>query len=156
MPEGNPAVDLAELARDIAIEFHGLPTILRAHEISDEQWAQISVNPQFLAMAAEMKRTWDSAGNAKERVRMKASTAVEAMLPIILNDIASPATPLAQKTEALKLLAKLGELGETQREGGDAGERFHVTINLGAGAPPVTVSAAAPAMKTIDLEAKAP
>jgi len=139
MPETATAVDLAGLARDIAIEYLGLPAILRAHEIDDAQWEEISRNPEFQQMAAEMRRSWQSASNARERVKMKAGTAVEAMLPVVLEDIVQPTTPLIQKIEALKLLAKLGELGETRNEAGERGERFSVVINLGAGAPPVTI-----------------
>jgi hypothetical protein len=133
MPEVAPTVDLATLARDIAIEYLGLPAILRAHEISDDQWEVISRNAEFQAMAAQMRREWQSASNARERVKMKASTAVEALLPGFIEDIVNPAAPLAQKTEAIKLMAKLGEIGETVRDARDTGERISVTINIGEG-----------------------
>jgi hypothetical protein len=142
MPEVASAVDLAALARDIAIEYLGLPAILRAHEISDEQWELIARNPEFQAMAAQMRREWQAAGNARERVKMKASTAVEMLMPTIIESIVDPNVPLAQKNEAYKTLAKLGELGETQAER-TPGERFSVTINLGEGIKPLTVEATA-------------
>lgn len=143
MPDAAPddnLVDLANLARDIAIEYLGLPQILRMHEITDEQWAVISVNPQFVAMAGQMKRDWESAANVKERVRMKAATAVEALMPKMLEEIVDPRVSATAKNDIYKTLMKLGELEQTQADISAGGDRFQFTINFAPGiAAPVTI-----------------
>ena len=140
MPDPTPSVDLAALARDIAIEYLRLPQILAAHGISDEMWAEISANTQFINMAAQMKREWASASNAKERVKMKAATAVEALMPTMLEEIVKSTTPASQKNDIYKTMVKLGELEYGNKDLNPTGERFVFNLNIAPGvAPTVTV-----------------
>jgi len=151
MPDPETPVDLAALARDIAIEYLRLPQILTAHGISDEMWAEISANTAFINMAAQMKREWASASNAKERVKMKAATAVEALMPTMLEEIVKATTPASQKNDIYKTMVRLGELENTRADLNPTGERFVFNLNINPGGAP-TVTVETPPPKTIEGE----
>jgi hypothetical protein len=133
-------LDLARLAREIAMDMLDVPTILRLNEVTDQDWERIQNNPQFVSMLNAMARDFQSVQNTKERVKLKASTGVEAVLETILEDVVDRDIPLGQRIEAMKMLAKLGELGE-QKEGGGAGEKVSIQIHIGERAEPVVIDA---------------
>ena len=126
------AVDLAAVAREVAMDILPIEEIQRLHQLSDERWIEITQNHKFQHMLHSMQVEWNAASNVPERVKAKASTAVEALLEVYVRDIMDPGIPLAQRVEAGKFLAKLGELGEKNVFGAASGERFSITLNIGA------------------------
>lgn len=138
------AVDLAALAREIACDMFPLEDILQLHRLSDEQWVQIQDNAQFKRMLDEMVRDWQSATNTRDRMKMKAATGLESTLEIYIRDIADTSIPLAQRVEAGKFLARLGELdGNIAAVGAGAG----VTINIVTGSKPALTLTGAPVLE---------
>lgn len=140
------AVNFAALAREIAMDILPLGEILELHKLDEETWARIQGNKNFQDALAGLVRDWNSAGNVRERVKIKAATGLEAQLEIYVQDIGDPTIPLIQRVEAGKFLARLGELDS--REGGGAeGGGFHITLNIGTTQHRVDI---APPMRTIE------
>jgi hypothetical protein len=124
------AVNFAALAREIAMNILPVEDILRLHQLSDEEWQKIQGDMQFQAMLSGLVKEWESADNTRERVKIKAATALEAQLEVYVSDIADNSIPLAQRVEAGKFLARLGQLDGSRDAG--IGERFSIAINIGS------------------------
>jgi hypothetical protein len=125
------AVNLAALAREIAMDVFDVPKILEIHRLSDAEWQKISANQKFQEMLRGLVSEWQSATNTKERVRVKAATGLEMQLEIYIRDISDPKIPLAQRVEAGKFLARLGELDGSQIAAGGGGAAFQINLNIG-------------------------
>lgn len=125
------AIDFATLAREIAMDIFEVGDIIALHRLSDQEWQKISVHPKFVAMLADMQRTWNAAENTAQRIKVKAQTGLESQLEIYVRDIADPDIPLAQRVEAGKFLARLGELDGEHKLGRGEGGAFHITLNIG-------------------------
>lgn len=122
-PEEVFAVDLAALAREIAMDIFPPKQILELHRLTDDEWQRIQENPKFQSMLQEMITEWNSTTSTKERVKMKAATGLESILEIYIRDIADPGIPLIQRVEAGKFLGRLGELDGSHIGGGGGGGR---------------------------------
>jgi len=123
---------LVILAREIAKDMHPLETILEVNKIGVDQWETIQNNPRFQRLLESEIADWNSASNASERVRLKSIHFVEEVLPEFYARANDPRESLAAKTEVLKTVARFAGIGSSGGEIGGAGEKFTVTINLGA------------------------
>lgn len=123
------AVNLAALAREIAMDVLPTEKILEIHRLTDDEWARISANPQFQAMLANMIAEWQSASNTRERVKVKSATGLEMYLDQLINALADEDIPLVQRVEAAKFLARLGELESREGPGGPG---FSIVLNIGS------------------------
>lgn len=143
-PQLSRVVNLARLARDLAQDIFEPDQIRKSHNLNPEQFEQILEDPSFQKMLREMVLDWQSASGTAERVKVKAATAVEVALDSFFQDVTDRSIPLAQRTDALKALMKLGELGERDNVLGAAlGGGVSININLGLpgqGQPPKTVT----------------
>ena len=144
-------VNLARLARELAMDILPVEDVLRIHELDDSTWLRIQSDPSFQAMLASMVTDWHSADNAKSRVRTKAATAFEALIEVYVRDAMDTTIPLAQRVEVGKLLVKIGEL-ETVRDGKGDGTQVLIQINTGAQPDAVNV-VAGPAIEPRKLPA---
>src|SRR6188768_2695018 len=104
------AVDFAAVAREIAMDIMPLGEILKLHQLSDAEWTRIQDTPKFQEMLSGLVAEWNATKSVKDRVKTKASTGLESVLEIYIRDINDPTIPLAQRVEAGKFLARLGEL----------------------------------------------
>lgn len=141
-PETIFAVDFATLAREIAQDIFSVDQIVALHRLEDGEWQQIQAHPRFQSMLGEMQREWNCAANTRERVRVKAATGLETTLEVFISEINNAATPLVQRVEAGKFLARLGELGE-HAPGQLSGGQITIQIITGANSEPVNISAVA-------------
>lgn len=141
------AVDFATLAREIAQDILEISDILRIHRLSDEEWLRIQCHPRFIAILGDMTRQWNSASNTAERIKIKAQTGLETQLETFIADMGDPRIPLTQRTDAARLLARLGEL-DGHIGGIDAGGKFSITLNIGSTAVATDVTSTPP--KVID------
>lgn len=123
-------VNLARLARELAMDILPVNDVLRIHELDDSTWLKIQSDPKFQAMLSSMITEWNSADNTKARVRVKAATAFESLVEVYVRDAMDIGIPLAQRVEVGKLLVKIGEL-ESVRDGKDAGSQVLIQINTG-------------------------
>ena len=136
------AVDLASLAREIAMDIFPTEQVLAIHKLEDAEWQRICVNPKFQDMLASMTREWQSAANTRERVKAKAATGLEAMLETYIREIGDETIPLTQRVEAGKFLARLGELdGNGDKFDGDAGKSVTINITTSQDRPTITLTA---------------
>lgn len=126
------AVDFAALAREIAMDIMPLGDILNLHQLGDEQWQTIQENPKFQQMLGELIGEWNATKSTKDRVKIKAATGLESILEVYIRDINDPAIPLAQRVEAGKFLARLGELDGNPNILAGGGGGFSITLNIGA------------------------
>jgi hypothetical protein len=131
-------LNFSQLARQIAMDLFPLDDILQLHQLTDAQWTAIQANPQFQSTLQDMITEWNTAGNTKTRVRIKAATGFEAVMEPILADCIDPAIPLNQRIEGLKLLARIGELVDAPEIGTGGGDR--VMINIYTGQPESSLS----------------
>jgi hypothetical protein len=121
------------LAREIAKDLNDIETILKTYQIEPKQWDAIKDDRRFCALLESEIADWNAAGNTHERTKLKAAALVEEFLVEANTRLHDRAEGLAPKTELLKSLMRIAGMGERS---GDAaagsGERFHITINLGA------------------------
>jgi hypothetical protein len=144
---------LVKLAREIAMDIHPLETILKQYSISGEGWERLQKNPRFIALLGSEVEAWNTALNTAERVKLKAASMMEEFLPELNNRLHDGQEALPAKIEGAKLVAKMAGIGEKASFEGGSGEKFTVTINLGAGAAPITIAKdVTPAVQTIEHE----
>lgn len=142
-PQIVQAVNLSKLARDVAMDIFPLDHIKATHQLSDEHWNEIFRDPHFVKMLGEMILDWRSASGTRERVKIKAQTAVEAALETFFVDMNDRDLPLVQRVDALKMVAKLGDLGEKDLVAAGGSGSVSISISLGVpgqGAEPHVVT----------------
>jgi hypothetical protein len=131
------AVNLAALAREIAMDIFPVEQVLKIHQVSDEDWLKIQASPQWTKMLSSMIAEWESAMNTRERLKAKAQTGLEMNLEQLILDIGDLEIPLAQRVEAAKFLARIGEV---DGQVGTGGPGFSITLNIGETSTAVEVS----------------
>lgn len=140
-PGENFAIDFATLAREIAQDIFPVDQVVSLHRLTDEEWARIQEHPRFIAMLTDMQRDWNSAANTRERVRIKAQTGLESQLEIFIADMGDSRIPLAQRVEAGKFLARLGELDGAGAATAGAGGGVTINIVTSQAKPAITIDA---------------
>lgn len=114
-------------AADIWLE-HGVTTRADAEEI-------LAV-PMVMQMIEEAKARWLSAGNSEERIKLRARMSVEKSITGMHRSVNNPLLPLNHRTEALKLLARLGAVdnsGGMNGGSGGGGVGVQIVIDLSRG-----------------------
>lgn len=124
-------VTLLRLAREIAMDIHPVETILATLEISADEWLDIQQNPTFRGYLRTAIEEWQSATNTQERVRLKSLAFVEEALPEFYARAHDPSENLQHKIRVLEVVAKFAGVGGNV-DTALSGEKFSVTINLGA------------------------
>ena len=121
------------IAREIAIDLFDIETILENNEVDRNEFERVKTDPHFQRLLAAEINAWQSAGNTIERTKLKAGALLEEFLPEANARIHDKGETLTAKTELAKLLARIAGMGlERASIEGGGGERFTVTINLGA------------------------
>lgn len=122
-----------QIAREIAINHHTLPEICRKYRVTASQMATVIRNRRFQQLLSEEIASWQSAKNTPERTKLKAAAIMEDWLPEAHAKMHDKTEPLPAKTEVAKLVARIAGLGMDKALGpNETGEKFSVTINLGA------------------------
>src|SRR3954465_5375540 len=150
------AIDFATLAREIAMDIFPIEQILELHRLTDAEWTRVQAHPKFLEMVRELSREWGSAGNTRERVKVKAATGLESKLEVYIRSIDDMNIPLAQRVEAGKFLARLGELDGQGHMLGGGGSGVTINISTGTEMPPLTIEATSNRLLTPGLEGVLP
>ena len=126
-------VKLLRVAREIAMDLNDTQTILKNNQINPSEWERLKGDPRFLRVLEVEVIAWQAAGNTHERTKLKAGALIEEWLLEANARIHDSAESLAAKTEVVKLLARIANMGQERGDAAaDAGGRFQVTINLGA------------------------
>ena len=121
------------------MDIHPLQTILQQYSISADAWEKLHQNSRFQSLLASEIETWQSALNTHERVKAKAAAMLEEWLPELNNRLHDGDEALPAKIEGGKLITKLAGLDCKAEVIGGSGERFSITINLGADAAPIKI-----------------
>jgi hypothetical protein len=126
---------LIRLAREVAIDHLDTDAILKNYQINIEIWQKIQAMPRFQEVLRSEVEAWNTATNTHERTKLKAAAIMEQWLPEAFRQLHLDAQPLNAKVELGKLIARIAGMGVTgMGVEGAGGERFSVTINLGADA----------------------
>lgn len=135
-PQTNSSGDemiFVQLAREIAMDIHPLTDILKNHEIDTVRWEAIKLNARFQALLLAQVEEWNSALNTGERVKLKALACIEEAMPEFYARMHDRQENLPAKVKALEVFTQIAGItknGQGAAIGG--GEKFSVTINLGA------------------------
>lgn len=128
----NADITLVKLAREIAMDIAPLDTILKQYAITMDAWAILQSNTRFQKYLLSEVEAWNTALNTHERVKLKAAAMLEEWLPELNNRLHDGDEALPAKIEGGKMLTRIAGMGENSVGGSGGGERFTVTINLGA------------------------
>lgn len=132
LPELHGDVLMRRIARDIAMDQHDLERVLKTNNVSAREFQRMSKDPRFVAILQEEVVAWNNAANAPERVKIKAAAMIEEWLPEAFQELHNREASLQHKTQLATLVSRLGGMDKGDMAIGSAGERFSVTINLGA------------------------
>jgi hypothetical protein len=128
-------VILVQLTREIAMDISDLESILKRYEIPQERFEAIQQNPRFIHLMQEAVTAWHSALNTEQRVKFKSASMLEMWLEEAHTRLHDKSESLAAKTELAKFIGRLAGMGLTGAGfSGESGEKFSITINLGADA----------------------
>lgn len=122
---------LVILARELAMNIHEIPDILKRLNITDSQWENIQRDKRFQGYLEDAVITWQSALNGPERIKVKALAAVEDWLATAYGILHEDKHSLRDKTELAKLMSRLAGVGEKTPSELPVGEKISITINMG-------------------------
>lgn len=125
--------DLAKLAREMAMNIKPRSSILAAHRLSEEEFEQIEkiefYQRAFETSVIECNRPMTLA----QQNQLIGHAYVQELLAPLAGRAASGEDPLAQSAEVLKIIHMIsGGRGSGEGVAPAPGERFQITINLGA------------------------
>lgn len=122
--------DLAKLAREIAMNIKPLDAVLSLYKITPEQYEKIKVHEFFARALDQFIIEWNSAKSVHDRIRIESAIILEDAMPGLAGRMAKESESLASVVETGKLLANLSGIGK-EKERGNPGDKFSITINLG-------------------------
>lgn len=125
-------LQIIKIARAIARDLVPLEEVLKQYGMDQNQWEQVRNAPHFQRVLTSALEEWNSAANTAERVKLKSLYLVEEALPEMYARAHDPREPLNHKVEVIKTIARFAGLGGGVSDAVAAGEKFSVTINLGA------------------------
>lgn len=125
----HPILDVPpQLLAEAAVGVDKLPDICARYGYTPEQAEQLRNDPGFKVRVSRMEQELKKEGVT---FRMRAAHAAEDLVRDVWNKATSSEVGLALKIEALKTLAKLGDLEPKQNlTAQNAGAGFSITINL--------------------------
>lgn len=122
------------VARNVAMGIYDLGQILEMCAVSTQDFDHWKANPRFLAYVKAESEAWNSANNVGARTKLKAGFAMEEWILSAYGELTDKKTPLNQRVELGKLLAKIAGMDNSGTAGGagsgDAGG-FTLQINIG-------------------------
>ncbi len=124
---------LAKLARELAMDIKEKLTVLANYGLNEAQFARIADTPWFKRCYEAAIVDWNAAGKVHDRIKIEAATTLEQALPLLAARMGDKSEVLSSAVQVAQLLAKISGLGERDPAAGAAvGEKFTITINLGA------------------------
>jgi len=121
---------LAALAQDLAKAARPRKDVLADYGFTEDQYYELEQNPYFMHCLDDATRVWNGPKNTKQRCELGAQALLETVLPSISKGALDEKQPLNARTDAARLLAKIGGVGEKEASIDDS-ERVVITINLG-------------------------
>lgn len=126
---------MLRVARDIAMDIYPLQDILKNNDLTVQQFQTWQNHPQFVKYVQSEKEAWTAASNTAERTKLKAGIVMEMFMEEAHNSLHDKKTPLNQRVELGKLVARIAGMGSPAAgipgAGGPGG--FRLQINIGPG-----------------------
>lgn len=132
IPELHGDALMRRLAREIAMDMNDLERILKSNGIAPREFQRLSKTARFATILQEEVTAWNTASNGPERVKIKAAAMIEEWLPEAFQQMHNGDASLQHKTQLATLVSRLGGMDKSEMAMGTVGDRFSVTINLGA------------------------
>lgn len=125
---------MAALARDLAVEFKDVPTILNEHGLTQQQYDHLKIVPYFEQVLKQAVADWNKPGSTRERIALQAQFLLERSLPTMGTRLESDKEALGNVIEGIKTLADLGGV-TNQPQQPAAQEKFIINIDLSGNGP---------------------
>lgn len=124
---------MVALARDLAKNIHPLAVILSNHKLSNVQYEFLAEHNEFFKRTLEaLSAEWQGIKSTAERLKHEALAALEEQLPSIAGRMGRQSEKLIDAVEAAKLFAKIADVDGSSGARVSSGERFSISIDLGA------------------------
>ena len=140
----------ASLAAELAVNLLPVPVVLKRFGMTRQELGHLLKDKSFKRMISQFKQEWENTSNSKERIRLKASLAVEEGLVEIFRIFKDVENAPTARLEAYKQLTQLADALPKKDELA-VGPTFKLTMNLGGDRLPVTIDAA-PDIKTLEID----
>ncbi len=116
---GQMAIDefSATLAFDLAAELHEPQDVFAKHGMSIQEGVDLLNQPWFQNMVRQAKQDWNTITNAKERIKAKASLALEESIVTMYGMIEDKNIPAAARVAAFKELKDVSGVAPRDQEG---------------------------------------
>ena len=133
MPDDVTPVMLTQLARDVAQNIYSVPDVLKKHKLTQAQYEFLAEHNEFYKhILLDQIKAWQSILGTEDRVRLQTLLALEEQLPSIAGRMGRHTEELRDVVEAAKLFADISGVRGGDKRSGPVGERFTITIDLGA------------------------
>lgn len=123
-------IDIVKLAREIAMDLRPLKDILEHHRVDQPSFEKLKRHPYFSRVLAAEVEAWQSAVNTGERVRLKSQAMMEEFLPDLYKRMVAPKEDLMKVVKGAELVAKLADLGQSNKEQ-NPGDKVVIHIDMG-------------------------
>ena len=142
----------AALAMDLASDMRTEAEVFAIHSIDPIQGGKILKLPWFRSMVDQAKKDWESVGNARQRIKLKAQIALEESISDVYKIVTDTATPAAARVSAFKELKDLsGAAVATSDLGlGTSGPQVNIFLG-GAGAAAISINSHGMLPETVDV-----
>lgn len=128
---------MLKVARNVAQDIYTIEDILKNCGVSGDDYAFFLKHPRFQGYLISEREAWLSAGNIESRTKLKAGIVLETYMDGAYHEMTDNKTPLNQRVELGKMLAKIAGFGEPKSfvntGGGGGGGGFMLQINIGPG-----------------------
>lgn len=119
------------LAREVAINLRDLDDILATYKVSKATYEKIRTNDWFVKAVDMASIEWNSAANTIVRTQLEVAAAYEKGFPAAYARALDSKTAFHDTVDFFKHMADVAGVKKDATQG-QAGERFQITINLGA------------------------
>ena len=123
---------MAQLAREMVRNIRNYKLVFADFGISEEDYYEIAKNPFYQKVKDQITLEWNSTTSTQDRLRLQGQAGTEVLLPIAIQRALQATEPLTSVIETMKMVAKIGGIGNEKAGEKPASERFVITINLGA------------------------
>jgi hypothetical protein len=119
------------LVREIVMDVNELPTILKAFNIDLPTFQAIEQHEEYKLLFERLFAEWHKADSTEARLKIQSAFILEQALPKLGAKAMADDGVLRDQVEAAKFLKSLAGIGDSG-ERGKIGEKFAITINMGA------------------------
>ena len=128
-----PEETLVKLANELAKAQREPEDVLGSFSLSVAQFTTYVEHNLFFKQVYEAAvQDWNSATSTAKRIKIKSAASLEHSLTTLHQRLNDPQSALPAVVDTAKLLATLAGVGETKQAQTGSGERFTISINIGA------------------------